>query len=163
MLIIFNHIKTFFVNIFYRFKNNKMGFDELSYCLLTIALATVFILIFIGLPGFAFLSWIPLVLTYWRTLSSNKARRYHENQTYLKYYVFANRQAKKIYRHCVPTKDHQYFNCSPCGMKLRIPKRTGHIKLTCPECNHSFVKKTIRGHFQRFKQKLALIVNYRTG
>ncbi len=35
-----------------------------------------------------------------------------------------------------------YFNCPYCNQAIRIPKRQGKVKITCPTCKNKFIKET---------------------
>ena len=42
----------------------------------------------------------------------------------------------------VPPKqaiEYQYFFCSKCRQKLRVPKGKGKIEITCPVCRNQFI------------------------
>lgn len=35
--------------------------------------------------------------------------------------------------------EYQYFFCSKCRQKLRVPKGKGKIEITCPVCRNQFI------------------------
>jgi len=123
----------------------RSAIDELSLFLITIAFIAAIIMIFLNLHRFIFLTWILLLIAYWRSLSKNRSKRYRENQTFNKFNPFVKNTPQDV------DVEYNYINCKECSQLLRIPKKTGHIKVTCPECNHSFIKKTIRGRINRLK------------
>lgn len=149
-----NPIKTYFKNFSHNLKSGKLAIDELSSFLIVFSVILLIIFLLLRLPLFTIIAWIPLFISYWRTLSKNKVKRAKENQFFIKHYYPASSRIKNTYRRMIAKKDHHYFACGKCDSKLRIPKRTGHIKVTCPRCNHSFIKKTIRGHFNKVKLKM---------
>ena len=142
-------------NFFHPIKGNRSALDELSLFLITIAFITAIIMIFliltrvINLSWFILLTWIPILIAYWRPLSKNRAKRAKENQIFIKYYAPIKSFIKSIYQRISPKYRHIYLNCKKCKQQLRIPKKTGHIKVTCPKCYESFIKKTVRGHFNK--------------
>jgi len=154
MISIKNYIKNFFTNFFRRLKNGQLAIDELSLFLILFAFIAVIFMMLLNLHRFTFLAWLPLLVAYWRSLSKNKTKRYKENQVFIKYFYPANSFVKNTYRGVTVKKEHTYFNCKKCVQQLRIPKKTGHIKVTCPKCNHSFVKKTFYGHTKNLRKKL---------
>jgi uncharacterized C2H2 Zn-finger protein len=39
-------------------------------------------------------------------------------------------------------KLYRYFHCPECSQTVRVPKRKGKIRISCPRCGNAFVKKT---------------------
>lgn len=150
-----NFIKNYFTNFNRKLKSGQLAIDEFSLFLIFLSVLLIIVFMFLSLHQFAVATWIPLFIAYWRTLSKKKVKRYKENQMFIKYFYPANSFVKNTYRGVTVKKDHTYFNCKKCTQELRIPIKTGHIKVTCPKCNHSFVKKTFYGHFKKLKQKFS--------
>ena len=148
-----NPIKALFINFFRKLKGGQLIIDELSFALITTSLIVAVLIIFLNLHRFISLTWLLILIAYWRSFSKNKARRSKENQIFIKHYYPLNSFIKNTYRRTASKNEHIYFTCKQCSRQLRIPKRTGHIKVICPKCKHSFVKKTIRGHINKLKQK----------
>lgn len=155
MNLIKNIIKNYVANFSHKLKNGQLAIDELSLFLIVLSVLLIIIFMLFNLHRFALLTWVPLFIAYWRTLSKKKPRRYKENQIFIKYFYPANSFVKHTYRGITVKNDHTYFNCKKCTQQLRIPKKTGHAKVTCPKCNHSFIKKTMRGHGKNFRQKFS--------
>ena len=155
MIPIKNPIKKFFTNFFRKLKSGQLAIDELSLFLITVALVAAIIMIFLSLNQWVIFTWIPILIAYWRSFSKNKPHRYRENQVFIKYFYPANSFVKNTYRGVTFKKGHTYFNCKKCIQQLRIPKKTGHVKVTCPKCSYSFVKKTLRGYVNGFKKNNA--------
>ncbi|MBQ4090993.1 MAG: hypothetical protein IJC64_01615 [Clostridia bacterium] len=85
---------------------------------------------------------IILYMTY-RCMSRNIYKRRRENEAYLK----ASRAVKRFFSFNTSggTKsrnrdDAQYVfrDCTRCGSVLRLPRREGRHKVSCPRCRHSF-------------------------
>lgn len=155
MIPIKNPLKTYFKNFNRNLKSGKLTIDELSLCLIFLSVVIVVLILLLRLPRFSFLAWIPLLISYWRTLSKNRMQRAKENQVFIKRYYPLKSAIHNAYRRLMAKKEHHYFSCNKCSSSLRIPKRTGHIKVTCPKCNYSFIKRTIRGHINLLKKKFA--------
>lgn len=109
----------------------KSRIDELSFFLIAIAFIIVIIVTFLGLHRFIFLSWPLVLIAYWRSFSKNKKKRSKENQAFTDAIPFINSTPQNI-------EEYVYLNCNKCTQLLQIPKRTSHIKVTCPICNYSF-------------------------
>lgn len=135
-------------NRLYQFMIGRYGNDELSYFLLITAV------VLLGLTGVLFrepstangiLRLIPLFLMFYvnyRTFSKNIPARRGE---LLKYYKVKGQITKPfgaLKRAVFGTKTHSYFRCPNCREGLRLPKGKGKLKVTCPKCQHVFVKRT---------------------
>ena len=88
------------------------------------------------------LSWAFLILSLFRTLSRKTSQRAAENY---KYFVYKNkvlgwfRQWKNRWQ---DRKTHRYFRCPQCRATVRVPKGKGKIRITCPKCKNTFIKKS---------------------
>ena len=142
-------------NPFRKMKRNRVTIDELSLFLIANALILSILLILFGLSRFILLAWIPLLAAYWRIYSKNRMQRERENQIFVNYYSSINSWIKRFLRRARQRETHIYFECKSCTQQLRIPKKTDNIKITCPKCNYSFIKKTIRGFMSKFGKKIA--------
>jgi len=150
-----NRIKVFFTDFFRKLKNEQLAIDELSLFLIILAFVAIIFIMLLNLHRFSFTVWIPLLIAYWRTLSKNRIKRHKENRIFIKYFYPANSFVRNTYRGITVKKDHTYFNCKNCMQQLRIPKKTGHVKVTCPKCSNAFIKKTFSGHLKNLKQKIS--------
>ena len=155
MNLFINFIRRKIENFNRKLKGGKLSLDELSLFLIVVAVVIIILIVLLRLNRFAFIAWIPLLFSYWRTFSKNRMQRAKENQIFIKRYYPISSYVKNTYRRLLSKKDHHYFSCTKCQSSLRIPKKTGHIKVTCPRCNYSFIKKTWRGHVNKLKKKLA--------
>jgi len=140
-----NAVKHFFQKI----KSGNLAFDDLSLFLISIALAFSIITTLFGFIRWIFLAWVLLILAYWRSYSKNRLQRFKENQRFIKHYYPISSGFQNFARRFMPKEHHLYFKCRSCTQLLRIPKKTDHIKVTCPKCNYSFIKKTINGYLRK--------------
>ena len=150
-----NPIKSAIKNFFRLVKAGQTIYDELSLFLIMTALLSVIVLMVFDLHRFALLTWIPLLVAYWRILSKKRAKRQRENQIFIRYYYPVYAVVKNYYRRITRKSTHVYFPCKECQTELRVPKKTGHIKVTCPKCKYSFVKKTVRGYRKKLTNWVA--------
>lgn len=120
----------------------RYGTDQLSLALI----ALYFVLFFLSyIPYCWFLSWIGLLLfavILFRTFSRNIAKRYHENQVFLRFWNPVKNWFKNFRAAFRDHKTHRYYKCPNCKQKLRVPKGRGKIRITCPKCRNQFIKKT---------------------
>lgn len=125
-----------------KFMVGRYGMDKLSTVLLYAGLALIFLFNLLNIPFVGSIGWVAIAISYFRALSKNRPKRFIENQKYLT----LNRRVKqkfnqlrnKFYQH----KQYKFYTCPNCKRKLRVPRKKGTIKITCPHCKNQFVKKT---------------------
>ena len=76
-----------------------------------------------------------------RALSRNLGRRQQENQKFLS--LFRGGHAGHSWRvKMEQRRQYKIFRCPSCGIKLRVPRGKGKIKVTCRQCGATFEKKS---------------------
>ena len=88
------------------------------------------------------LSWAFLILSLFRTLSKKTSQRAAENY---KYFVYKNKVLgwfRRLKTRWQDRKTHRYFRCPQCRATVRVPKGKGKIRITCPKCKNTFIKKS---------------------
>ena len=124
-----------------RFMMGRYGNDQLNVALMIFSLL---ILILGQVLRFSPLVWVAvilLVLCYARMFSRNTSRRYGENMKFIKFWNPIRNWFLGI-RARGKDKTHRYYKCPKCKLRVRVPKGKGKIKITCPSCKTSFIKKT---------------------
>lgn len=130
---------------FIRFMQGRYGAygtDSMNRFLLGGAVAVMVVSVF---TGWDFLYWIAmaaLVYAYFRIFSKNYAKRYAENQAFLKHtskirMFWASQKGMARQR-----KTHHIYKCPNCRQKIRIPRGKGKIAVRCPKCSTEFVRKS---------------------
>lgn len=114
-----------------RFMAGRNGVDNLAWFLCVLSVILSLISSFTELPVFGLLGNIPMFLALFRVFSRDTARRYEENQKFMQF--FGRIKGRKT---------HRYFRCPDCKTRVRVPKGKGRIKITCPSCRETFIKKT---------------------
>lgn len=116
---------------FRRFMAGRNGVDTLAWVECLVGLALNLIGTFSGLAVFTILAYIPLVLAIFRIFSRDTARRYEENERFRQF--FSRIKGRRTYH---------YFKCPACKTRVRVPRGKGKIRITCPACRETFVKKS---------------------
>jgi len=120
----------------------RYGNDQLSTAILIFSFVLMLIASLSGLTLLLYLSYLPIALCIYRTLSRNIEKRRLENYKFKKFmsplYSFAN----KVIRNIKDRKIHKYFLCPSCKQRLRLPKGKGALIVTCPKCHTRFERKT---------------------
>lgn len=124
-----------------RFFYGRYGGDQLNWALLILYLLLWLLGVVTRIVVFPILSWLLFFLVLFRMLSRNTAKRWAENQKFLRIWnkvkgFFTTRAAQ--WR----DKDHRYYKCPKCKNKLRVPRGKGKIQITCPVCRTEFIRKT---------------------
>ncbi len=134
---------------FMRFMAGRYGADQLSRFLNAAAMILIVVSMILGFAGAAtayYITWIlALVLmgiVIWRMFSKNTSKRYQANVKYLniknKVTGFFRRKISQLKQR----KTHRFFKCPKCGQVVRTPKGKGTIRITCPKCRETFIRKS---------------------
>lgn len=123
----------------------RYGVDEFNRCLNTTALITLVLsILFKGVLSMLF--WLmaiaALVFSYFRMFSRNTYRRRAENSAYLTLRYNLTRKLTGLKQRMQQKKYYRFFKCPKCGITTRVPKGKGKIRITCPKCGESFVRKS---------------------
>lgn len=81
------------------------------------------------------ISYIPLIIGIYRTLSKDIQKRSNENRKMLNWW-------NKVRAKWKGSKTHCYYKCPNCRQSIRVPKGKGNIIITCPKCRKEFNKRT---------------------
>lgn len=114
-----------------RFMMGRNGMDTLNWVLWVVAIIMEIISSIAGIEVLSILSMVPLYWALFRIFSRNLEKRQAENQALTQF--IARIKGRKT--HC-------YFRCPNCKTQVRVPKGKGKIKITCPACRNTFIKKT---------------------
>ena len=138
----FRHKLTNIFLKYQRFMQGRYGVDEISYILLGISLILSLISNFDKLWFFYFVSVIPTAVAVFRFLSRNTNARYNERLRFIAIISVFKNKFIKIRNRKIDKKTHKFFTCKQCKATLRLPKGRGKIKITCPKCGNTMIKKT---------------------
>ena len=122
------------------FFSDRYGSDNLSVFLTVLALLLLplYSLISISLVQniILFLALFFLAISGMRMMSREKEKRARENELFLS--LFRKKSAKEK----LERRNFKYFRCPECKRKLRVPRGHGKVKIKCPECGESFIRKS---------------------
>ncbi len=84
-----------------------------------------------------------LVLSIFRTFSRNLSARRAEYDWFRTRFIdpFKKGSAKRKARKA-QSATHRFFKCPACRQTVRVPRGKGKIRITCPKCGNTFIKKT---------------------
>lgn len=120
------------------FMTGRYGVDDLSK--FTLGLTLVFVVLSFLFGGWLFflLGVAGLVLTYYRMLSRDFAKRSEENAKFLSMTEGIRKKLRIMKKRFDGRKDYRFFKCPDCGQEVRVPKGRGRIRITCPKCKAQF-------------------------
>ncbi len=78
----------------------------------------------------------------YRALSRNLARRSEENQRLEQWARTLRDGSETLNRRKEQRAEYKIFKCPGCGMKMRVPRGQGKVRVTCRQCGAIFEKKT---------------------
>ena len=117
----------------------RYGTDEFS---LAILIAAIFCLL---------LSYISIIACYlsialysyciFRMLSRNFEKRSKENMRYLSIRNSIRTGISQGFTRLKNGKKYKYVRCPECKTLIRLPRKVGHVNVTCPKCNKDFNAK----------------------
>lgn len=120
----------------------RYGYDQLSITLLGVSFLLIIMAELTGWRELTFLSYLPLGVCIYRTLSKQIEKRRLENYKFMirvsPLYSFYNEKRRYI----KDLKRYKYFKCPDCKQKLRVPRGKGKVIITCSKCHIEFTKKT---------------------
>ena len=130
---------------FNAFMSNRYGADQFGRFLSVFALILLVADLFIpGLAGKIIAAIVLLVLAFviFRMFSKNTVQRNKENIVYLKIKNWIVSRFVNFKRRFKDRKTHRYFKCPTCKTSVRVPKGKGKIRITCPRCAATFIRKS---------------------
>ena len=127
---------------FTRFMQGRYGVDSLSRFLSVLLLAFIALALFVRIPFSGMITFVILVILYWRMFSRDIPKRYEENQKFLQIRDKLLGRFSSFGSNMSQFKDYHIYKCPRCNQKIRIPRGKGHIMVRCPSCGYEFHKKS---------------------
>jgi len=123
----------------------RYGVDHYNRFLNTVAMVCLILSIFLNnVVGtvFWFIAIVALIWSYVRMFSRNIYKRQAENNAYLTARYAATRKFSGRKQRMQQKKYYRFYKCPSCGVTTRVPKGKGKIRITCPKCGESFIRKS---------------------
>lgn len=130
------------MNWLQRMMIGRYGVDQLSKAMLVMTIILLIISSITGSDIINALGILVLVLTYMRILSRNINKRYQENVKFLQWLSPIRVKFNRFFIRLKEHKTYRFFKCTQCNQQLRVPKGKGKIRITCPKCKNSIIKRT---------------------
>lgn len=130
------------MNWFKKFMTGRYGGDQLNNFLLIIFISLFILSRFINISIIPLISLLILFIAYFRIFSKNIAKRYAENQSYLKFWNPIKKSLNSKLNRVKNMRHYKYFKCPNCEQTLRVPRGKGRISIKCPKCKSSIIRKS---------------------
>ena len=127
------------------FMTGRYGGDKLNMLLLGVGAGSCILSLFLRPPVSLVFTLISYVFMFWalfRSLSRNTYKRRAENNAYLTLRYNMTRKLSGLKQRMQQKKYYRFYKCPKCGITTRVPKGKGKIRITCPKCGESFVRKS---------------------
>ncbi len=124
------------------FMVGRYGPDQLYFALFFTAIILAIIASITGLGIISVISYLLLIIAFFRLLSKNIYKRRAENDRFLRFWWPVKMWFRNRFSRLKCRKTHCFFRCPGCRNVLRVPRGKGKIQITCPKCGQRFEKKT---------------------
>ena len=78
----------------------------------------------------------------YRALSRNIGRRQEENRRFTQWMGRFRGSSESFSNRKEQWMEYKMFKCPSCGLKMRVPRGEGTVRVTCRQCGAVFEKKT---------------------
>ncbi|MBR3318033.1 MAG: zinc ribbon domain-containing protein [Atopobiaceae bacterium] len=122
--------------------SGRNGADALGICVFVVAVILIIINVFVRtfiLSGFSLLL---MIYVCWRMASRDVEAREVENVVFLDFvspivpwFRHPGTAAKEL-------KEYKHLQCPDCGQRVRVPRKKGKLRVTCPKCGTKFEAKS---------------------
>jgi uncharacterized paraquat-inducible protein A len=137
-----------------KFMAGRYGWDRLNRLLSIVANAGVILSLIFGIfssskamtavsTALLVISIAAFVFCIFRMMSRKQAARRAEEQWYMRSIAApVSKKLRELKTRAKQRSTHKFYKCPECGQTVRVPKGRGKIKITCPKCGKTFIKKT---------------------
>lgn len=89
------------------------------------------------------ISYIFVIIYFYRFFSKNIYKRQRENQKYLQICQQVKNYGKYVkLKFTERSGVNKIFRCPKCHQMIRVPKGRGKIAISCPKCRFEFIKRS---------------------
>lgn len=124
------------------YMDGRYGMDEFSRVLMVTGLLLSALSNIIGGRILAGMGVAALAFGALRPLSKEIDNRQKEYRWYITIKQKITTTYNKLKNKQIQSKTFKVYKCPECKQKVRVPKGRKKIRITCPACQHKFVKKT---------------------
>ena len=125
-----------------RWMIGRNGPDELGMACTWLALI---LYIVAAVSGLRLIYWVAIVLLIYSALrmgSRSVAARRNENQAFLAKAGPLGGWLRNPSAAMAEAHEYKHLKCPQCGRRMRVPRKKGKLRVTCPSCGHRFEAKS---------------------
>lgn len=120
----------------------RNGNDELSTCVLILALLLVIINIFTRSFILSVVALALMAYAWWRMASRDLESRENENGVFCEFIGPVGPWLRNPVRAAKEVRAYKHLKCPECGQRVRVPRGKGKIRVRCPQCQQKFEART---------------------
>lgn len=125
-----------------KFMIGRYGVDQLSMFLLGLSIIFSLVSRFVDSRVINIVFLTLAVISYYRIVSKDIARRRYENDELLKIWNPMKSKINVTIKRIKDIRKYKRFKCPSCKQALRVPRGKGKIAITCPKCKTGVIKKS---------------------
>lgn len=127
---------------FIEFMRGRYGTDELNQLMSIVSLVFIIPAFITKQSLFVVLGYMLIGFTLFRMLSKDIPARARERAAFLQLKNKILRKNNATKQKLEQRKDYKFYRCPNCKKELRVPKKKGKVRITCPHCKTNFERKT---------------------
>lgn len=116
----------------------RQGPDDLALFCVNVAVVLVVINLFASALWISVLVLVLVGYAIFRIQSRNLGRRARENEAFLKALGPARPWVQNPKAAWGEFRTYKHSKCTSCGQKVRVPRKKGKLRVTCPRCGSKF-------------------------
>jgi len=116
--------------------------DTLNRFLNNLALVLLIVSFFVRFGWLVLLAVLLIAFSYWRLFSKKIYQQVAINRGFQRVWLPVTRPFSRLKYWFTQHWKYRFFHCEQCHQRIRIPRRHGRIKVTCPKCHHQFEART---------------------
>lgn len=120
----------------------RNGSDELGAFAMVIAFILLVLNIFLHTLFINIVAIALMGYAWWRMSSKNLEARESENNTFVELAGPVTRWLRNPGAAMAESRTYKHLKCPECGQHVRVPRKKGKIRVTCPSCKHKFEART---------------------
>lgn len=124
------------------FFRGRYGLDQLGRFMQILAIVFLVIKLMTKNGVFDYLALALMIYVIYRVMSKDFAKRSAENANYLNLKNTIFKKVSWTYLTIFGKDGYKFFACKNCGQELKVPKKKGKIKISCPSCKEEIVTRT---------------------
>ena len=122
--------------------NGRNGPDELGVSVTMLAVVMLLLNIFVQTFVLSIIALLLIGYSVWRLLSRDVESRETENVLFLDFVSPVMPWFRNPGGAMTELRDYKHLACPECGQRVRVPRKKGKIRITCPKCQAKFEAKS---------------------